>query len=183
MGALWGFLYLSFGFVQHERALDLGRELASQRGHTPLRLEAKPSFANLIVWKIVYETDDRFYVDAVNPGLSSPSIWPGDSVARLDIERDLPWLSPDTQQARDIERFRWFSDGYIALDKANPLQVVDIRYSMLPQQIDPLWGIRLTPDAQDQDYVVYYTQREDSGTALKRLLRMMFKGRTSDEPR
>ena len=32
---------------------------------TPLRLEAKPSFANILVWKVVYETDDRFYVDAV----------------------------------------------------------------------------------------------------------------------
>lgn len=179
-GVLWGTLYLSFGFIQHERALDLGQQLASERGHTPIRLEAKPSFANLIVWKTVYETEDRFYVDAVNPGLTSPSIWPGDSIAKLDLNRDLPWLSPDSQQARDIERFRWFSDGYIALDKDNPLQVVDIRYSMLPQHIDPLWGIQLTPDAQHHDYVDYYTQRDNSGSAFKHLLGMIFKERSAN---
>lgn len=181
-GVVWGALYLGFGFIQHERALKLGNELASQRGHTPLRLEAKPSFANLIVWKTVYETEDRFYVDAVNPGLSHPHTWPGDSIDKLDLHRDLPWLTPGSQQARDIERFRWFSDGYIALDKRNPLQVVDIRYSMLPQQIDPLWGIRLTPDATRQDYVIYYTQRENSDSAFRRLLKMMLGDNPTDAP-
>ncbi|GAB3105802.1 metal-dependent hydrolase [Aestuariicella hydrocarbonica] len=173
-GILWGAVYMGLAYVQHERALALGHQLAQQRGHAPLRLEAKPSFANIVVWKIVYETEDHFYVDAVNPGLRQPTLWPGDDIAKLNTRRDLPWLTPGSQQANDIERFRWFSDGYIAQDKQNPFQVVDIRYSMLPQQIAPLWGIRLSPDASPQEFAEYYTQRDNSGLALKRLIRMMF---------
>ena len=45
-----------------------GMEAALARGHRPLALEAKPSFANLPVWKIVYRTEDRFHVDSVRAG-------------------------------------------------------------------------------------------------------------------
>ena len=45
-----------------------------------------------------------------------PRVYQGDSVPKLDIARDMPWLDDSSQQARDIERFRWFSNGYIARD-------------------------------------------------------------------
>ena len=70
---------------------------------------------------------------------------PGTSVARLELERDLPWLDADSQQARDVERFRWFSDGYVALDPSVPNRVIDMRYSLVPNEIDPLWGVDLDP--------------------------------------
>ena len=173
IGIIWGALYLSLGLIQHERAIDKGYEIAAERGHLPSRLEAKPSFANLLLWKVVYETEDRFYVDAVRPGLGEVRHWPGDDIAILDLERDLPWLDPTSQQAQDIERFRWFSAGYIALDKGDPTRIVDIRYSMLPQQIDPLWGIKVSPQANADDYARYYTQRDNSRGALEQLLSMM----------
>ena len=68
-GILWGAMYFSVGYLQHQRAEAMGQELARERGHEVLRLEVKPGFANLAVWKVVYETDERFYVDAVKPGL------------------------------------------------------------------------------------------------------------------
>jgi len=51
-GLVWGVAYLSAGAVLNQRAETLGWELAAARGHTPVRLEAKPSFANLVLWKI-----------------------------------------------------------------------------------------------------------------------------------
>ncbi len=173
-GIIWGTFYLGLGAVQHERAIDLGQQLAAERGHQPLRLEAKPSFANLVVWKLVYETDSQYYVDAIKPGLLSPTIWAGDRIDKLDIARDLPWLTPETQQAQDIERFRWFSAGYIAQDKNDPLRIVDIRYSMLPQEIQPLWGIHLSPQATESSYANFYSQRDNSQQAIKRLWQMIF---------
>ncbi len=170
---VWGAVYLSLGLIQHERALNLGEEIASSRGHQPQRLEAKPSFANILVWKVVYEADNHFYVDAVRPGLTQSKHWSGDSIPILDIERDFPWLDPTSQQARDIERFRWFSAGYIAADKTAPNTIIDIRYSMLPHEIKPLWGIRIDPSQDINHPATYYTQRNDSQTALEKLVDML----------
>ena len=151
---LWLLLYSLLGVVQRERAEAVAWELAAARGHAPLRLEAKPSFANILVWKVVYTTDTHFYVDAVKVGLGS-HIFNGGAIEKLDIARDFPWLDGQSQQARDIERFRWFSNGYIALSPRDPQKVVDIRYSMIPNEIDGLWGIRLDRQAGLTDHVQY----------------------------
>ena len=171
---LWGALYLALGFVQHQRAVNLGHELAQARGHQALRLEAKPSFANLVVWKVVYETDDAFYVVAVKPGLRKSRVWRGDQVQKLDIQRDFPWLNPASQQARDIVRFAEASAGYLAVDPRDPLRIGDVRYAMLPQAIAPLWGIQLSPQAGADAHVVFYSIREDARGALKRIVQMVF---------
>lgn len=175
IGIAWGALYLSLGYIQQERAIAIGQQLAQQRGHAPLTLEAKPSFANLVVWKVIYATDTHYYVDAVRPGLRKPRIWEGDSIPRLDLARDLPWLNPDSQQARDIERFRWFSMGFIALDPDDPLYVIDVRYSLLPNQIKSLWGIRLSRDATGDQHVAFVNSRGDSRNAFGTLMNMIFK--------
>lgn len=174
VGIAWVALYLGIGFVQHSRALTMGNELAMSRGHSPTRMEVKPSFANLVVWKLIYEFDERFYVAAVKPGLTTQRVWPGDSVLKLDLARDLPWMPADSQQATDVERFRWFSMDYLALDKNDPLKVVDIRYSMLPDQINPLWGIVLSQEASNESHVKYAADRSGPSNALRKLLAMIF---------
>ena len=157
-GLAWALAYLGLGVVQNHRAEDAGARLAAMRGHEPQRLTAKAAFANLLVWKVVYEHDGRYYVDGVRTG-TTVSVCPGASVARLDLERDLPWLDADSQQARDVERFRWFSDGYVALDPSVPNRVIDMRYSLVPNEIDPLWGVELDPDAPPDRHVRYVTDR------------------------
>ena len=79
----WALCYLMFGILQRDRAIAAGEALAAERGHTPLRLEAKPGFANLILWKVVYETQDRFFVDGVRVGLEN-KFFPGDSAEKLN---------------------------------------------------------------------------------------------------
>lgn len=172
-GVGWAACYLGLGFIQHERALSMGEAIVEARGHQPLRLEAKPGFGNIVVWKVVYETGERFYVDAVKPGLLQQRVWQGSSVRKLDIGRDFPWLNRSSQQWRDVLRFDHFSNGYLALDQRHPGRVVDMRYSMLPQEIEALWGIELTPGAGEPDHVRWVTQREDSGKAIAKLLEMI----------
>lgn len=159
LALIWCCCYMAFGLVQRDRAEAAGWKLAAARGHEPLRLEAKPSFANLVVWKVVYETAQNYHVDAVRV-LGGSAVVPGEQVVKLDIARDFPWLDSDSQQARDVERFRWFSNGYVALDPDNPNRVIDIRYSMLPNEIDALWSIELLPEAGASDHVIYRTQRD-----------------------
>ncbi len=172
VGLAWAIAYMGLGLLQRDAAQDMGLALAAERGHTVLRLEAKPSFANILVWKVVYETQDRYYVDAVRASLW-PRVYPGDSVAKLVVDRDLPWLDPASQQARDIERFRWFSNGYIARDPIYANRVMDIRYSLLPNEISPLWSIELTRDAGRADHAQYRTHREAGSDSVSLLWEMM----------
>ncbi|NQX90300.1 MAG: metal-dependent hydrolase [Halioglobus sp.] len=168
----WVLLYMVLGVWQRNEAIDMGRQLAAERGHAPLRLEAKPSFGNILLWKVVYETDRRFHVDAVRATLS-PRVFQGESVEKLDIDRDLPWLERDSQQARDIERFRWFSNGYIARDPVSVNRVIDVRYSMIPNEVQPLWSIAVHPAAGPSDHAAYHVHRDARAERFKQLWRML----------
>jgi len=170
----WAVSYMVMGLWQRNEATAMGHALAAQRGHEPLRLEAKPSFANILVWKIVYETGDSYHVDAVRARLA-PRVFPGDSVQKLDIDRDMPWLDRESQQARDIERFRWFSNGYIARDPLYKNRVIDIRYSMIPNEVAPLWSIELRPEAGREEHAAYRVHR-DTGEGRAALMWNMVTG-------
>ena len=159
---VWAVAYLMIGVVQRDRAAAIGHGVAATRGHVVERLSAKPTFANLLVWKIIYEAEGMFYVDAVRVGLGSRH-YPGDAIAKLDTDRDLPWLQPNSQQARDVERFRWFSGDYLALSGSNT--ITDIRYSVVPNEIEGLWGITLNPHAAPYEHVRSVGRR--TGTAGK----------------
>ncbi|MDG2050460.1 MAG: metal-dependent hydrolase [Myxococcota bacterium] len=169
----WVILYLAMGLVQRDRAESAGFAIARARHHAPASVEAKPAFASLLLWKTIYEHGGRYYVDAVRVG-GAPVHFPGQSAAKLMLGRDLPWLDPGTQQARDLERFRWFSQDHLAIDARSTDDVIDIRYSMLPNRIDPLWGIRLDPDAPGDAFSRFFTQRRFGRDDRDRLFEMMF---------
>ena len=172
LALVWALGYMALGLWQRNEAVSMGYALASERGHTPMRLEAKPSFANILVWKIVYETDDHFYVDAVRASLA-PRVFYGASVQKLNLERDMPWLRQDSQQARDIERFRWFSNGYIARSPDFSNRIIDVRYSMLPNEVAPLWSIELHPEAEDTEHAEYQVHREAGSTKVSQMWEML----------
>ncbi|MEZ8727948.1 metal-dependent hydrolase [Vibrio cyclitrophicus] len=157
----WALVYPTIGMIQRDRAEAIGWQLAEERQHTPIRLEAKPSFANILVWKVVYETEAHYHVDAVRVG-TSVSTYPGESIAKLNVGRDLPWLDLDSQQAKDIERFRWFSNGYIAQDPAEELRIIDVRYSIVPNQMKALWSIKLSKTVDVNAHVKYETHRDNT---------------------
>jgi inner membrane protein len=136
-------IFLSLGVVQYQRAEQAVTALALQRGHQIERVHLKPSFANRHVWKMIYEYDGRYYVDAVKLLWNTIYIT-GTSIQKLNVKRDFPWLPEDSQQAKDIERFRWFSDGFLAVSMRNPSLIMDVRYSFLPNRINPMWGVELS---------------------------------------
>ncbi|MBY6196224.1 metal-dependent hydrolase [Vibrio hangzhouensis] len=170
---IWALTYPTLGLIQRDRAEAVGWQLAKARQHTPIQLEAKPSFANILVWKVVYQTEKHYFVDAVRVG-TSVKTYPGESIAKLDVSRDFPWLDPSSQQARDIERFRWFSNGYLAQDPTNELHIMDVRYSIVPNQLKALWSIKLSPSANGDTHVEYATHRDTSPASREALYRMLF---------
>ena len=81
----WAVTYLMLGVYLHNVAINVGKEIAEQRGHIVTRIKAKPSFGNLILWKTIYETDESFYVDATN--LLFSNIIPGESIKKLNLKK------------------------------------------------------------------------------------------------
>lgn len=168
----WAGLYMAVAVAQHNAALDAARLIAAERGHAPLRVEVKPSFGNIIVWKTIYETAEGFHTDAVRVGLW-PRRFEGVVTPKLNTVADLPWLKADTQQATDVERFRRFSDGYLALDPRHPNRIIDLRYSFVPNDVDALWSIEVSPDAAADTHVRYLTHRNNARQNLAKLWAMI----------
>ncbi len=173
LALVWALVYLGIGLVQRDRAVAAGLELAAQRGHQPAQLEAKPGFANLLVWKTLYNDEQYFYVDAVRVGRTVKH-YPGERIKKLDVGADLPWLQPDSQQAIDVERFRRFSDGYVALDPQRPNRVIDVRYSMIPNEVDALWSIELDSSAPADSHAQYLVHRDTDAQRNAVLRHMLF---------
>ena len=153
----WVAFYLCLGFVQYDRAFKAANELALSRGHNPERLTLKPSFGNLILWKSIYQYEEKFYVDAIRTVLSSTWCL-GESVRIFDYQHHLPNLNKDSQQRKDIERFRWFSQDYLGFDEEKNL-VTDVRYSMIPNQIMPMWGLVIDNQRGIDEHATWWTSR------------------------
>lgn len=171
-GLGWAIFYLGLGVVQRDRAEAVATQLAADRGLDALDISALPAVGSLLIWKTVIETQDRFYIDGVRVGRQA-RVYPGKYVQKLDVERDFPWLDPASQQARDLERFSWFANRYLGLDPARRDVVIDLRYSVAPDELAPLWGIRLDPDAAPSAHVEYVTGGR-SPEHGRRLIEMFF---------
>ena len=173
LSVIWIFSYYSLGKYQEQRVNKYMMEIVSERGHKPDSLLIKPSFANIIVWKSIYEDNDVYYVDAIKVGLEEIYLG-GTSIEKLNIDKSFPWLDKTSQQAIDIERFRWFANGYLAVSPLNSLHIIDVRYSTLPNKVLPLWSIALEKSAQNNEHIKYVTSRSTSSRNYKELLKMIF---------
>tara|TARA_B100000579_G_scaffold131549_1_gene106235 strand:- start:445 stop:1206 length:762 start_codon:yes stop_codon:yes gene_type:complete len=170
----WIIFYLSLGFIQYERALSVADELAHSRGHNPERLTLKPSFGNLILWKSIYQHEDTFYVDAIR--IAQSSSWcEGESIRVFDYHYHLPNLKKESQQKEDIERFRWFSQDYLGYDKERDI-VTDVRYSMIPNQIAPMWGLVIDEQRDVSEHAIWWTSRSLDQSQID-LFKYMLSGR------
>ncbi|MGV0035641.1 MAG: metal-dependent hydrolase [Candidatus Azotimanducaceae bacterium WSBS_2022_MAG_OTU7] len=168
----WAICYLLIGVYQRDRAIAAGYELAATRGHEPIRLEAKPGFANLILWKVVYETEDSFFVDGIRVGIDN-RFFPGDNAEKLNLDKHFTWLDPTSQQAKDVERFRWFSNNYLAIDPTKPERVIDVRYSVVPNEIQALWAIDLDRSKPDDAHIDWIALRRTDSAQTQRWWSML----------
>jgi len=154
----WSLLYLTLGVIQYQRALSAAVKLADSRGHSAQRITLKPSFGNLILWKAIYQNDNYYYVDAIRAGYSS--YWcSGTIVEKFQYNLHTPLLDIKSQQGKDIERFRWFSQDYIGFDTESNL-ITDIRYSMLPNEVTPMWGLGVDHKKRVDEHASWWASRE-----------------------
>ena len=168
----WMLMYQLAGFIQKDRAENIIYDYAKLKGHDINEIEAKPSFANIVVWKVIYSDNNNYYVNAIRLGLSH-KIYPGEMIKKLEIRKDFEWLEPSSQQAIDVERFRWFSNDYLGIAKHNENIIYDIRFSSIPNEVEGLWGIQLDKNKGKDEHITYVTNRGKSINRFHELIRMI----------
>ena len=163
---------LSIGWMQKERAEDLASQLAASRGHVPERLLVKPTLANMVLWRSVYEYQGTIHVDAVRVGApGSGRTYAGESGPRIDPQRDLA-LPPGSRAQQDLLRFDRFTNAWMVRHPRRSELVGDARYAMLPTSIEPLWGIVIDPAAPNQP-VQFETNRHLTPQLRTRFIDML----------
>lgn len=164
--------YLSVGFKQRNQVYAISAELAETRGHQAQRPLVKPTLGNLFLWRSVYLSDGRFYIDAIrlNPVTGSKRIFEGESVAQYHLEQ--AGVVQNSVLYRDIERFAFFSDQYLARHPEQADMLIDVRYANLPQRIHPLWGIRID-ESNPQQHALYETMRDRSPQTRNQFIDML----------
>ena len=78
------------------------------------------------------------------------------------------------EMASDLERFYWFSRGYLSVDPNNPLRIIDMRYSLVPNEATGMWSIWLNKSAAKQDHVVIKQDRDTSGSRREKFGKMLW---------
>lgn len=172
VGVLLAAAYLGLGLYQRVHAEAAVLDTARQRGHAVERLVVKPTLGNLILWRSVYQSGEEFHVDALRlPPGSDTRLYTGGTLPRLVPARDA--LAPsDSRLSNDIRRFHAFSDGYLVRHPRLPDVLGDIRYAMLPNGLEPLWGIRVDPQ-RPEEHARYETFRRTSREDRQRFLSML----------
>ena len=156
------------GVVQKNRAEEAGKYLAKIRGHGDTKLTVKPSLGNLLLWKVIYEENNFYHVDAVRLLLETEHCQ-GTTIKKLNTFLDFDKLSKDSQQYKDIKRFNWFSQGYLGVGEDKTI-ITDVRYSAVPNEVDGLWGIKIIPSKNKNDHVEWVVNRADYNTKWKKFI-------------
>ena len=171
--------YLAIGLLQRERASAVQERLAFERGHLSIgEATVKPSIANLILWRSLYAHEGRYHVDAIRVApFTPPKVYHGASLDAFDLEPALERIPADSTLAHDLRRFSHFSEGYLARLPDEPRFLTDLRYSALPNAVDPLWGIKL-PDNPTQH--VAFEVRRDIDEAERGAFLHMLLGKPED---
>jgi inner membrane protein len=173
--------YMALGFFQLQRAEDIANKLAASRGHKIARHVVKPTLANLVLWRSTYIHEQHIYVDAIRLGVfDDDRIYQGESVRQFRLDVDMPNLDKQSALHQDIERFRVFSDDFIAYDPTQDNVIGDIRYSMLPISTKPLWGIVIN-QAKPHVHAEYRFYRDNSPGLRNTFLNMLLGKCLKDE--
>jgi inner membrane protein len=178
----WGWLgltlalaYLAFGVLQHQRALAVAEELAHARGQTPERVLVKPTMGNVLLWRAIAVEAGVAHIDAVRIGvLGGSTIYEGQSAELVDPGRwgDLP---RESLAYRELWRFHGYSDELLVAHPDDPAYIGDLRYSMLPTRIAPLWGIVV--DVARPDEPIAFVARREFTPEMRRQFIDMLRGR------
>ncbi len=171
-------LYMTFGFVQHARGVNLQQVIAEKREHTIERGRVMPTLGNVVVFRSLYIADGVMYADAIRiPPFRPATARQGESL-RVLAESDLP--HPIETRVREvISGLDAFASGFVAVDPKDRgddrVYVGDMRLSIATSGFRPLWGVSLsTTGKPDPQWAAFGRREADPGELLGELLDDLF---------
>jgi inner membrane protein len=166
--------YFGFGAVQNRQAAETLTDLAESRGHDDAeRFTVKPSIGNLALWRGIYDFENRYYVDGIRVDYlgSGTRVYPGGSVEKVDLGSVKETLSENSILSKDVDRFYWFSDGYLGWHPERQNIIGDVRYAVLPTSTIPLWGIEI--ESVHENHAPFINFRTTDKDTIDRLWKMI----------
>lgn len=135
-------VYMCFGGWQHQRAVSAQRTLAESRGHAIEHGRAIPAPGALVMWRSVYTSGGRLYVDGLRVPYAGATLAREGGSERVATFEELPEAArshADTRRVYDV--FVWFADGLATPLEGRAGVLGDQRYAADMSSLTPLWGM------------------------------------------
>ena len=173
--------FLLFGVWQRNRAEEAAIALAYGRNHSVERINVKPSIFNNVLWRSTYESNGQYHIDAIRVfPFVKPQYFAGGSLPVLKAESLQEKLPVDSTLYNDITRFNHFSDHYLAYHPEHKTVIGDARYGMLPNSLEPLWGLEVDLSETDRHAVFKTFRNPDRMSPQLQQLWDMIAGRRAE---
>ncbi len=145
VGLVFAVAWLTLGWHQRDRALELQQKLAKERGHVIEHGRTTPMLFSLTRWRSIYRAGGTLVADEIQtPFLGAVANGETASVPLFTLPpQDDP--SFDGRMRADVEKFSAFADGFVAFAPDHDDVISDMRYSLRAGAFKPLWGIRPRP--------------------------------------
>lgn len=143
-------IYMGIGVFQHDQAENIQIKIAAERGQIVERGRLFPTLGNLVLWRSVYLADGKLYMDAIKTSPWKTSIIVGESISALELDEALQNIPSDSKLAKNIKTYYWFTDNWVARLPNDQDTLGDMRYSMIPNSITPIWALKTFPDNPDR---------------------------------
>ncbi|MDC3067351.1 hypothetical protein OA344_01135, partial [Pseudomonadota bacterium] len=101
------------------------------------------------------------------------STFDGGSVKRFNIDAQMEKLDIPPLPLYDLRRFNWFTNDMLGVSELHPDRVIDVRYSLLPNGLEPIWYLEFNQDFQDNKHLTFNAIRSNSWEKLKKLIFMI----------
>ncbi len=158
---VFALIYFSIGLMQNRRVTNEMKELAKFRGHEIEHYEVKPTIGNNIVWRTVYLSNEKIYIDAIRLNwLGNIKIYEGGILEAKIFPESFSHVKKTSLLHHDLERFYHFSNNLVGVSDEYKNILIDARYSSVANGSSPMWGLDYDPisDFAKADFVNF---RED----------------------
>ena len=141
--------YLGLGYVMSRSAIEAGRSQLDAERVAVQRVEAKPTLANIVLWRVIARDAEG----GVRAGLYSTAFKNQiEFVRKAPLESELVARAMRDHRAQLLE---WSAQGWVGYrvdreDANTVLFLDDLRYGGVRRPLEPLWGAKVTFDAEEE---------------------------------
>ncbi len=165
---IWLFIYLSIGLLNRNSILNYLFEKKIVKSNS--RVMVKPTIFNNTLWRVIEDDGEQISVLGVKRSLFGDfTIYPGSSARKVKRVDVLQFFSDSNFFEDDFDRFNYFTDQYLHWGQNG--EIIDSRYSLIPNSLDPLCSITFKDNGHG--HILYQVTRKPSKEQRALFLEML----------